>query len=354
MRWSNQDAALLSGAHRPDRLRDAGAGRVGLPARRVMLTPVADLSTRFRHLVTGVAASTPGARSMAGDEADLRRAVDNHEFEVYYQPLVALEDRSIVAVEGLVRWNHPDRGLLTPEAFMETAERTGLITGIGTQVLEEACRQGAAWRRLGIELDVGVNLSAKELPDPQLIERVTAALATSGMNPHDLWLEITETSLVEDVEEASAVLHRLVDLGVRVSIDDFGTGWASLTYLKEFPVHALKIDRSFVHGVDRNVNDAAIARSILSLGAELGLVVVAEGIETVAQQDALRALGCSLGQGFLYGRPSPADAVPVDRARGCGAIRARARVRQIKQHGLAPAPHSPGRGPSGSSSAAQR
>ena len=141
-----------------------------------------------------------------------------------------------------------------------------------------------------------------------------STLGSTGMSPHRLWLEVTETSLVEDVEEASGVLHRLAERGVRISIDDFGTGWASLTYLKRFPVHALKIDRSFVSAIQRNASDAAIARSILSLGSELGLAVVAEGIENLGQQRALQDLGCSMGQGFLFGGPTPAAAVPLDRA----------------------------------------
>jgi EAL domain-containing protein (putative c-di-GMP-specific phosphodiesterase class I) len=160
-----------------------------------------------------------------------------------------------------------------------------------------------------------VNLSTRQLADPALYDDITKTLAESGLDPRVLWLEVTETSLVEDLDQAADVLHRLAALGIRVAIDDFGTGWASLTYLKQFPVHALKIDQIFVDGVDHNPQDMAIARSIVSLGEELKMNVVAEGVETIEQQIALQALGCMMGQGYLYGRPTPAAAAPVGRAR---------------------------------------
>jgi EAL domain-containing protein (putative c-di-GMP-specific phosphodiesterase class I) len=182
-------------------------------------------------------------------------------------------------------------------------------------VLDEACRQTAAWRRDGHDVYVTVNLSARELADPGLVDRVTRTVGRAGLDPRFLWLEVTETGLVKDVEQASAVLHRLTALGVGIAIDDFGTGWASLTYLRRFPVHALKIDCSFVSGVDHDAGNLAIVRSILLLGAELGLAVVAEGIETEAEAEVLRAQGCTIGQGFLYGRPTPADQVDIGRTR---------------------------------------
>jgi EAL domain-containing protein (putative c-di-GMP-specific phosphodiesterase class I) len=246
------------------------------------------------------------------DEAEIRRALDEDEFEVHYQPVVELEDHRIVSVEALVRWKHPERGLLAPSAFIDAAERTGLILELGASVLDRACRQCAEWRAGGADIDLAVNLSTKELADPGLFDRVAATLDASKLDPGALWLEVTETSLVEDVDQASALLHRLVSLGIRTAIDDFGTGWASLTYLRQFPVHALKVDRTFVSGIDRNPNDVAIARSIVLLGAELGLAVVAEGIETTTQERSMRHLGCRMGQGFLYGRPTPAHAVPLD------------------------------------------
>jgi diguanylate cyclase (GGDEF)-like protein/PAS domain S-box-containing protein len=255
----------------------------------------------------------------AADVADLRRGLDVGEFELYYQPLVALDGNRIVALEALLRWNHPDRGLLGPAAFIDTAERSGLILQLGAFALDSACRQGATWRQRGLELDVGVNLSTTELGDPVYVQRFLAILESSEMDPAHLWVEVTETALVKDVEQAGIHLRRMAALGVSISIDDFGTGWASLTYLKEFPIHALKVDRSFVADVDHNVNDAAIVRSILSLGAELGLPVVAEGVETMAQEKALVALGCSMGQGFLYGAPTRAADVPLHRVRAAGA-----------------------------------
>ncbi|MEY2456838.1 MAG: diguanylate cyclase, partial [Acidimicrobiaceae bacterium] len=217
--------------------------------------------------------------------------------------------------EALVRWNHPDRGLLLPGSFIDAAERTGLIVELGRTVFHEACRQTAEWRRAGIDLGVAINLSARQLSDVALFDDISAMLTVTGLDPDALWLEVTETALVEDVSQAADVLHRLAATGIGITIDDFGTGWASLTYLKQFPVSALKIDRSFVTDIDLNPQDAAIARSILSLGEELDLVVVAEGIETVPQQQALQALGCMIGQGFLFGRPVPAAEVPIERAR---------------------------------------
>jgi PAS domain S-box-containing protein len=247
------------------------------------------------------------------DESEIRRGLDRDEFDVHYQPVVALDDLHIVTVEALVRWNHPDRGVLTPGSFMDNAERSSLILELGRVVLDKACRQTAQWRRAGSNIDLAVNLSTKQLAQPALFDDIVATLTVSGLDPRALWLEVTETALVVDVDQATDLLDRLAALGIRIAIDDFGTGWASLTYLKQFPVHALKIDRTFVVGVDHNPQDAAIARSILSLGEELGLVVIAEGIETGAQHAALRALGCSAGQGFLYGKPAPAAAVAIQR-----------------------------------------
>ena len=199
--------------------------------------------------------------------------------------MVDLADGAVVTMEALVRWNHPTRGVLAPDTFIAAAERSGAIVELGGIVLDKACAQTIEWRRAGHDIDIAVNVSGRQLSDPGLVERITAALASSGLEAEHLWLEVTETSLVEEVDRAGEVLYRLADLGVGISIDDFGTGWASLTYLRNFPVHALKIDRSFVAGVGQNINDTAIARSILALGADLDLVVIAEGIETVAQQE---------------------------------------------------------------------
>ncbi len=249
------------------------------------------------------------------DEAEIRRGLDHDEFEVHYQPVVALDDLHVVGVEALARWNHPERGILAPAFFIDAAERSGVILELGRVVFDAACRQTAAWRRAGCNVEIAINLSTRQLAAPTLYDDVVASLVASDLDPHALWLEVTETALVEDLELAADLLHRLAALGIRVAIDDFGTGWASLTYLKQFPVHALKIDHLFVDGVDHNPQDAAIARSIISLGHELGMLVIAEGIETSAQQAALQRLGCELGQGFRFGRPTPAGEVPIERAR---------------------------------------
>jgi PAS domain S-box-containing protein len=248
-------------------------------------------------------------------ETEIRRALDSDEFIVHYQPVVAMKDEHLMSVEALVRWNHPVRGVLPPAAFMDAAERTGMIVELGRVVLDKACRQMAEWHASGFDIELAVNLSTRQLADPGLFEDITNTLKATGGVPEALWLEVTETALVEDVDSAAELLHRVAALGIRIAIDDFGTGWASLTYLKQFPVHALKIDRSFVAGIDLNPQDAAIARSILSLGEELDLLVVAEGVETMAQQSTLQALGCSVAQGYLYGKPTPAATVPMQRAR---------------------------------------
>jgi EAL domain-containing protein (putative c-di-GMP-specific phosphodiesterase class I) len=245
------------------------------------------------------------------DDADIRRGLDGNEFDVHYQPVVALNDLHVVGIEALVRWNHPHLGLLAPGSFIDSAERSGAILEIGRIVFDKACHQTATWRRSGKAIEIAINLSARQLAHPGIFDEVTATLAATGLDPHALWLEVTETALVEDVDQATSVLERLAALGIRIAIDDFGTGWASLTYLKQFPIHALKIDQTFVENVDHDHQDAAIVRSILSLGRELDLNIIAEGIETAAQQTALQALGCSLGQGFLYGKPSPAAALAI-------------------------------------------
>ncbi len=245
------------------------------------------------------------------DDDEIQLALADDQFEVHYQPVVNLADSAVVAMEALVRWNHPTRGLLAPDTFIAAAERSGAIVELGGIVLDKACAQTIAWQRAGHDIDIAVNVSGRQLSHPGLVERITAALASSGLEAEHLWLEVTETSLVEEVDRAGEVLYRLADLGVGISIDDFGTGWASLTYLRNFPVHALKIDRSFVAGVGHNINDTAIARSILALGADLDLFVIAEGIETIAQHKALQRMGCTIGQGYLYGYPAPASAVSI-------------------------------------------
>ena len=245
-------------------------------------------------------------------EADLRRALEAMEFTVHYQPIVSLADGRIAGVEALVRWRHPSRGMVAPEAFVGVAEDTGLITAIGRRVLSQACRQVRAWQERipgCAHLSVSVNLSARELRDPGLDAAVTGCLATSGLAARDLILEITESALLEDTEDTLARLARLRALGIRLAIDDFGTGWSSLAYLRRFPVDVLKVDRSFVIGVAGDPDAAALLGAILGLGRTLRLRTVAEGVECEAELRVLERLGCELGQGHHLARPEAAGEV---------------------------------------------
>lgn len=257
-------------------------------------------------VLVNTALQAPTDRSADGEEdlaRDLRRGLASREFVVHYQPIVRLADARIVGVEALVRWQHRDRGLLLPADFIDTAEQTGAIVDLGAFVLHESLSQCAVWRQAGHDLYVSVNLSGSQLADASLASMIAASPLSEGQ----LWLEVTETSLVGDFARAAEILTSLTHLGAKISIDDFGTGWASMTYLREFPVHALKIDRSFVSGLGASEIDTAIATSVLSLGRELGLKVFAEGIETPSQHQRLRDLGCEYGQGYLFGRPVPPD-----------------------------------------------
>lgn len=242
--------------------------------------------------------------------AEVAPAIDAGEFHPYYQPIVNLETRRVIGVEALARWHHPIRGVLGPTSFLGATERTGDIIRLGRQLLSESCIQVAEWRRTGLDIDLAVNVSAQQLLGGTLVDDVASTLAASGLEPEQLIIEITETDLIMDVNRAAQHLHEMADRGVRFAIDDFGTGWASLTYLKRFPVHALKIDRTFTLGVQDKPSDIAIVRSILSLGNELDLLVIAEGIETIDQESAMRELGCWIAQGYLFAEPRPAaDAV---------------------------------------------
>jgi EAL domain-containing protein (putative c-di-GMP-specific phosphodiesterase class I) len=239
-------------------------------------------------------------------ETDLGRAVQRNEFEVAYQPIVELRSGALVAVEALVRWRHPHRGLLLPVSFIPVAEETGAIRAIGSQVLEQACMQAAAWQRRhgsGSPLAVAVNLSVHQLNDSELVSEVAAVLERSGLDAHSLILEITETMLMEDLERE--VLARLKDLGVQIAVDDFGTGYSSLQYLDRFPIDILKIDRSFVD-VGGDTSNSAVAKAIIDLGESLHLRVIAEGLEHEDQVSRLLGLGCRWGQGYHYSRPQDA------------------------------------------------
>lgn len=243
-------------------------------------------------------------------ETDLRHAVERKEFEVLYQPIVSLETGSIREFEALIRWRHPHHGLVGPNEFVHVAEETGLIIPIGKWILEESCRQIVRWQQnFDYPLSISVNLSAKQLMHPNLTQQVAAILAETKLNPRQLKLEVTETNVMEHSERALAVLNVLNKLGISLSTDDFGTGYSSLSYLQRFPFDRLKIDRSFVDTMDEGDKSIAIVKTILMLGENLNIEVVAEGIETEGQLESLRALGCRLGQGYLFSRPVEASAI---------------------------------------------
>ncbi|MCE9594876.1 MAG: EAL domain-containing protein [Planctomycetes bacterium] len=243
-------------------------------------------------------------------EADLRRAVERNELAVYYQPIVALDTGRISGVEALVRWNHPQRGLISPNEFIPLAEETGLIVPIGKFVLAESCRHVRGWRdEIGFSspFALHVNLSGRQFSQADLVGQIRATLDETGLEPGDLRLEITESVVMERPENARAMLLQLCDLGVRLSIDDFGTGYSSLAYLQRFPIDTLKIDRSFVSGIGAQGENSQIARTIIDIGHNLGMVVVAEGVETLDQLAQLRALRCESAQGYLFSKPIDVD-----------------------------------------------
>lgn len=237
-------------------------------------------------------------------ETDLRHAVDRNEFEVLYQPIVDLATGGVNEFEALIRWRHPVHGLVSPNEFIHVAEETGLIIPIGKWILEESCRQIGEWqRRFTLPLSVSVNLSAKQLMHPNLTSQVIDTLFDTGLDARQLKLEVTESTVMEHSDKALKVLSELNQLGVNLSTDDFGTGYSSLSYLQRFPFERLKIDRSFISVMDKDEKSGAIVKTILMLGENLRLEVVAEGIETVSQLEQLRSLGCTAGQGYLFSRP---------------------------------------------------
>ncbi len=244
-------------------------------------------------------------------EASLREAMYRNELVVHYQPVVDLTGGDVVGVEALVRWEHPTDGLLAPDLFIPVAESSGLIVSLGAWVLEVACAQAVAWRAAGLRLDIAVNLSTRQVAHPDLVRSVVRVLRETSLDPQHLVLEVTESAVMEDAEAAVAVLGRIAGLGVSLSIDDFGTGYSSLVYLKRYPIRALKIDRSFIAGMGQSDEDDAIVASVIGLARAVGGSCVAEGVETVEQFAALRALGCGYGQGWLFGRAVPAAELPA-------------------------------------------
>jgi len=239
---------------------------------------------------------------------DLHRALTESEFRVVYQPEIDLRSGHVTGVEALVRWHHPERGLVPPGEFIPLAEQTGLIAGIGAWVLDEALAQAADWRQARYDassLAVWVNLSARQLGDPKLVDLVADSLARHGVDASQLGLEITESALLEDAEGAVTALSSLRELGVRLAVDDFGTGYSSLSYLKRLPVDAVKIDRSFVDGLAVDGDDSAIVAAVAGMARALRLTTIAEGVENLDQLRALRRLGCDLAQGYFFTTPQP-------------------------------------------------
>jgi diguanylate cyclase (GGDEF)-like protein len=239
-------------------------------------------------------------------ESDLRRALEKDELCVYYQPIVSLASGELHGFEALVRWQHPERGIVAPDDFVPLAEETGLILPIGLRVLWDACHQLRKWQQYSLsnrDLIMSVNLSGKQLMQPDLIERIEEVLLESQINPWHLKLEITETVVMETPELAAVTLAKLRSLGVRLSIDDFGTGYSSLSYLNRFPVDTLKIDRSFVMSMNAADENLQIVKTIVTLAGNLGMQVVAEGVETEEQLEQLRSLKCQYGQGFYFSKP---------------------------------------------------
>lgn len=239
-------------------------------------------------------------------ENALRHAVQHGELFLLYQPQIDLASGKVACSEALVRWQHPQLGTLTPDKFIPLADETGLIQEVGSWVLGEATRQTRLWDDSGsTRAVVAVNVSAVQFRRPSFAAEVARALVNAGLDASQLGIEITETVLMEDIDTTTHTLSRLKDMGVRISVDDFGTGYSSLSYLKRFPIDELKIDRSFVAGLDDDADNLAIVRTIIALGKALKLDVVAEGVESQAQLEVLRAMGCDRAQGFLLGRPAP-------------------------------------------------
>jgi EAL domain-containing protein (putative c-di-GMP-specific phosphodiesterase class I) len=236
-------------------------------------------------------------------EVELQGVIDRDELVLHYQPIFALDSQEIIGVEALVRWRHPTRGLVFPDAFIPLAEETQLMPDLGRWILAEACREVASWGSLR-PLRVAVNLSAVELQSPDVLAGdVAAALARSGLPPEALVLEITETALMRDVTDSISCLRELKELGVLLAVDDFGTGYSSLDYLRRFPIDILKIDKAFVD--DLVDGDSTLAQAMIDLGASFNLEVIAEGIEHDSQRARLLELGCRVGQGYHFSRPIP-------------------------------------------------
>ena len=282
------------GYHLPeDLLRDADTAMYGAKAKGKARYDVFDSAMRARVV------------ARLDLETELRRGLQRGELRVHYQPIVTMKNARPTGFEALVRWQHPHRGLLAPQDFIEIAEETGMIVSIGWWVLDEACRQMADWHArfpLAASLTISVNVSCKQFFQKDLVEQVERILHDSGLNPQRLKLEITESAIMSDMDSAAAMLNRLRSIGVKVGIDDFGTGHSSLGYLQHFAIDTLKIDRSFISQMENGSKEVEIIQAVVTLAHNLGFDVVAEGIETIQQRDSLNSLGCEFGQGFYFCR----------------------------------------------------
>ncbi|WP_417225390.1 putative bifunctional diguanylate cyclase/phosphodiesterase [Amphritea sp.] len=240
--------------------------------------------------------------------SELHQAIENQELELFYQPKIRVEDDLLTGAEALVRWNHPKHGLLSPDLFIPLMERSRLIQGLTCWVIQDSFAQCAKWHKQGLDIVVSINLSAKDLNNPELPDLISGIKGATGIDPRWITLEITESSLMTDPDAAMAVINRIHGMGFQFSIDDYGTGYSSLSYLKQLPLKELKIDRSFVSDILQNESDAVIVNATINLAHNLGLEVTAEGVEDLETLSLLKAEGCDLVQGYYLGRPMPKDA----------------------------------------------
>jgi EAL domain-containing protein (putative c-di-GMP-specific phosphodiesterase class I) len=275
-------------------------------------------SGRSRHAFYSAGLNEQAARRLR-TEAELRQAVEHEQFELYYQPKIDLASGKLAGFEALLRWNHPERGLVAPLEFISILEDTALIIPLGEWIIGQVCRQHTLWQGAGLDpVPVAVNLSARQFHQDDLAEVIARIVGAAGIDPRLVEFELTESMLVTDPQAAAATLAAIKELGMCLSVDDFGTGYSSLAYLKRFPLDTLKIDRAFVRDLPGDADDAAITQAVVSLAHHLSLKVVAEGVENLEQMRALFAYGCDQVQGYYTGRPLPAAQ--------CGELLARGQV----------------------------
>ena len=244
-------------------------------------------------------------------EQNLHRALKRGELVLYFQPQVSLANGEVTGMEALLRWHHPSKGLISPSRFIPLAEENGLIHPIGDMVIQTACRQARLWADLGLRpVPISINVSPRQFARREIAQTLGKAIESNGISPSQIKVEITESTIVQDVRKTLVALRDFKALGVRVAIDDFGTGFSSLTHLKRFPIDELKIDRSFVRDISNDPDDAAIAEAVIALARSMNLTVVAEGVETEAQMTFLREHACDNIQGYYFSRPRPASEIP--------------------------------------------